>query len=129
MDTNENKDLGDKKWKDLQHENAAKELNEGFSGNNISDNYNPSDEKIENRLRTEIEQDKTGDKQQTERARFTDDNASHVASSHSEPTDNSAIKNKKSVENRDRNSDIASNRYPESHPDNQQNRGNIELDD
>ncbi len=129
MNTNENKNSDDKKWKDLQDENAPTDLNEGFSGNNISDSYNPSDEKTQDRLRTEVEQDETGDMQQTERARFTEDGAADAASKQSETTSNDPIKNKKSVENRDRNSDIATNRYPESHPDNQQNRGNIELDD
>jgi len=128
MDTNENKDLGDKKWNNLQKENPDKEFNEGFSGRNISDDYNPSEEKIQNRLRSETEQDENGDKQHTKRARFTDESASRVASGESATTDNSVIENKKSVENRDHNSDITPNRYPESHPDNQENRGNIEMD-
>jgi hypothetical protein len=32
---------------------------------------------------------------------------------------------KKMVENRDKNSDITSTRYPNSHPDNHENRGNL----
>ncbi len=129
MDTNENQDLGEQNWTNLKKNNSDQEVNEGFSGRNISDDYNPSEEKIEKRLRTETEKDENGDKQDTERARFTDENTADVVANHNESTDNSEIKNKKSVENRDHNSDITSHRYPKSHPDNQENRGNIKLDE
>lgn len=36
---------------------------------------------------------------------------------------------KKMVENKDKNFDITSNRYPNSHPDNHHNRGNIKLEE
>jgi hypothetical protein len=36
---------------------------------------------------------------------------------------------KKTVENKDRNSDVEPNRYPNAHPDNHKNRGNMKLDE
>ena len=35
----------------------------------------------------------------------------------------------KTIENKDHNSDIIPNRYPNSHPDNKENRGNMTLDE
>lgn len=35
----------------------------------------------------------------------------------------------KTVENEDHNSDITANRYPNEHPDNKEDRGNIKLDE
>ena len=129
MATSENTDLGEQNWTNLKKKTPDQEVNEGFSGNNIADDYNSAHENIESRLRTETEKDEFGDKRDTERARFTDESTAAVASNHNESTDNSETQNKRSLENRDHNSDVTSNRYPESHPDNQQNRGNIKLDE
>jgi len=128
METNDNKDLGDRKWNNGQQKNADKEINEGFSGQNIPNDYNPSDEKVQNRLRDEQETDEDGNDKNVKRARHTDDDESHVASGESRNEDNSEIRNPKAAENRDRNYD-SPDRYPNSHPDNDKNRGNIKLDD
>lgn len=120
----ENKDLGDKKI------NGKQELNEGFSSENSAENFGSE----ESRLKTEIETDVNGNKKTVERAR-------HVAGTISEENERNWNENeslsrgvgteeavKKTVENKDRNSDIIPNRYPNSHPDNHKDRGNIKLD-
>lgn len=112
MDTN---DLGSKKI------NNEQGVNEGFSSQNIPTDYDPSKEK----LNTEQETDENGNIKNVKRARNNDqsngnDNNRGVISEEAQ---------QKTVENKDRNSDIATNRYPNSHPDNHQNRGNIKLDD
>lgn len=116
----ENKDLGAKKT------NNEQQLNEGFSGENLPDDYNPSTPE----LKPEVEKDKEGNTNVVKRARGVDENLedSKEASSESRTTNNEN-QNWKTVENKDRNSDVASNRYPNSHPDNHKNRGNIKLDE
>ena len=113
METND-KNPGDKQW------NNQQELNEGFSGENIPDNYNPSNEDIANRLKSETETDVNGNPDTVKRAR-----------DHSQTgdDDNSAIENPQSLQNRDRNYDSNPDRYPQSHPDNDRNRGNMTLDE
>ena len=114
MDTNKNP--GDKTWNNQQ-------LNEGFSGKNLPEDYNDNDA----RMTTETETDQYGNKTNVKRARFphTADDPSLV----DPPADNAVIENKKSLENRDRNYDIASNRYPHSHPESHRDRGNMKLDE
>lgn len=116
METND-KNLGDKKW------NNEQKLNEGFSGENIPKNYNPSSENVAQRMKSEIETDQFGNQTEVKRARFPHDNDSPVGFD-----DNTVIENKQSVENRDHNYDSAK-RYPDSHPDNHENRGNIDLNE
>jgi hypothetical protein len=108
----DNEDLGNKKW------NNEQQLNEGFSGENLTGNYNPSDEDISKRLRTETETDENGHHEQVKRARHPEDD-------HYNSADNSEIENRRSLQNRDRNYDTNPERYPPSHPDNHENRGNI----
>lgn len=103
------KDIGNKKWNGEQGKPKG-EINEGFSGKNLPDDYNPS----KGKLKTEIEKDAKGNSDVVKRARPTKD----------VKTDES-LKNKKNPENRDKNSDIDPNRYPSSHPDNKKNRGNL----
>jgi hypothetical protein len=118
METNDNKNPGNKKW------NNEQELNEGFSGENLAPDYNKENEVIA-RMTPEIETDQFGYKTQVMRDRFPHQH-DEVIDFH----DNAgAIENKKSLENRDRNYDTETNRYPNSHPDNHQNRGNIKLDE
>lgn len=121
----ENKDLGDKKI------NGKQELNEGFSGENIPDDFGSE----ASRLKTEIETDAEGNKKTVERARNAEGtvpeennrNWNENESLSRGVTTEEAVK--KTVENKDRNSDITLNRYPNSHPDNHKNRGNIKLDE
>lgn len=116
----ENKDLGSKKI------NNEQQLNEGFSGKNLPDDYNPSTPSLKN----ETEKDRRGNTDFVKRARGVDENLENSdTSDKSTAKTNNKAQNQKTVENKDRNSDIASNRYPNSHPDNHKNRGNMKLDE
>lgn len=111
MASSKDKDLEDKKWNGEQDEG---EPNEGFSGKNIPEDYNPSKEK----LKSETEKDEDGNTKEVKRAR-------DVANYDSEPqTSGEDLKGKKNPENRDKNSDIDPNRYPKDHPENKTHRGN-----
>lgn len=99
--------------------NNEQKVNEGFSGENLPEDYEPAATK----LKQELETDKNGDKSVVSRARITEQ---PPAKSDTGLDDNQTMK---AVENKDRNSDIATNRYPNSHPDNHHNRGNMELDE
>ena len=118
----DNNDLEDKKWNSHQDKGN---VNEGFSGENIDSDYNPSDESISDRLKAERETDELGNDHTVDRARYPDDSEFITSGD----ADNSAIRNKESLENRDRNYDTSENRYPPSHPDTRENRGNIEMDE
>lgn len=101
------KDLSDKTW------NNQQDKNEGFSGDNLPKDYNPSKEK---RLQTERETDEDGNDKTVERAR---DTATGQG-------DNSAIRD--NTENRDGNYDH-SQRYKPSNPESHSDRGNMKLDE
>lgn len=117
----EKKDLEDKKI------NNEQSLNEGFSGENIAADYNPA------ALKPETEIDVNGNAVTVQRARNTDS----IPINDTAETDRNWNENEslsrdvaaKTVEHKDRNSDVATNRYPNSHPDNHENRGNIETDE
>lgn len=96
--------------------------NEGFSGRNIDKDYNPSNEPLEDRLKAEKEIDKEGAAKIVDRARDLDDSLR-------EKNYNAPIQDTENLENRDKNYDADPNRYPNSNPDNKENRGNIELDE
>jgi len=108
------KDLGNKKWNGEQ-EKAKGEINEGFSGKNLPDEYDPS----KGKLKTEIEKDTAGNVRVVKRARSVENNVTPTE------TSGASLKNKKKPENRDKNSDIDPNRYPTSHPENKKDRGNM----
>lgn len=71
METESNSGPGDTKWNNEQGKKSGV-LNEGFSGENIPDNYNPSDETISNRMKTEHETDQNGNDHEVKRSRYTD---------------------------------------------------------
>ena len=115
----ENKDLGSKKI------NNEQDVNEGFSGENLPENYNPSDAK----LQQELEKKQDGSETIVNRARNVgagnqqpDKEGNLDRDAHSEAIENTA-------ENRDWNYDLNPERYPKGHPDNHKNRGNIKLDE
>lgn len=92
--------------------------NEGFSADNLPEDYNPAPAK----LQQELETDKEGDTKTVNRQREPEGQT---------PKQDSGIRhnqNQKAVENRDRNSDPATNRYDANHPDNHKDRGNPKLD-
>lgn len=114
----ENKDLGSKKA------NNEQEVNEGFSTENLPENYNPSDAK----LQQELEKKQDGSENIVNRARNVDAGERNWNENESLSRDIHADTIERTAENRDRNYDINPERYPENHPDNHTNRGNIELD-
>lgn len=110
---NSEKDLGDKKWNGEENRNNN-DVNEGFSGKNISENYDPSDGK----LRPETETDDEGNTEKVKRARDVENYETEAETSGEE------IKQQKTPENRDKNSDTQANRYSNSNPENHRDRGN-----
>ncbi|MBA0885399.1 hypothetical protein [Flavobacterium undicola] len=87
------------------------------------------------KLNKEVDIDADGNKTVVERARSGNENTENLSSeidsdnpnaNRGVTTDKEAMK---TVENKDRNSDITPNRYPNSHPDNQEDRGNMKLDE
>jgi hypothetical protein len=81
-------------------------------------------------MQSEIEVDQVGDKKVVNRARNVEQNSSIPEIQSSKELGSKASTapeaiGKKMVENRDKNSDITSTRYPNSHPDNHENRGNL----
>ena len=104
----------------MENDNLGnKKINEGFSGENLPDDYNPAPTK----LKQELETDENGDTKCVDRARPED---AQNQTSGNPPSDKEKMK---LTENKDRNSDVAANRYPPGHPDNEHDRGNIKLDD
>lgn len=118
MDTN---DLGNKKF------NNEQQVNEGFSGENIAENYNPSLGK----LKPEEEIDQDGNHKLVRRADLSDEQSGRSWNENESLSRGVEDENttQKMVEHKDRNSDIATNRYPNAHPDNHTDRGNIKLDE
>jgi hypothetical protein len=116
METN---NLGDKKINGVQNN-----TDEG-KGTNIShDNHTE-----EVQLKNQVISGRDGYKEVVQRA----DRGSVISNDANLDTTNRGVsteeQEKKTVENKDRNSDITTNRYPNSHPDNHKNRGNMELDE
>lgn len=115
METND-KNLGDKKW------NNEQEINEGFSGKNLPEDYN----KDNLLMKPEIETDRFGNETEVKRARFPHQNDEKQVLGES---GNSQIENKKSLENRDLNYDTSTDRYPYSHPESHKDRGNFDVNE
>ena len=123
----ESNDLSSKKTNNKQN------VNEGFSGKNLPEDYNPAASK----LKEEVEIDANGNEKIVQRARAVDGTIAPIP----EPEERTWNENQslsrgvstekevmRTIENEDHNSDITANRYPNSHPDNQEDRGNIKLD-
>jgi hypothetical protein len=127
--TDDPKDLGSKK---MNNQEKLSNRNEGFSGENLPKNYNPAADK----LKTELDKDKSGSLKTVKRARDVDEKKAPPVSTGDDTTRDGEVitKNRgtkndaediKTAENRDFNSDVEKNRYPTSHPDNKKQRGNI----
>ena len=117
----EKKDLGSKKI------NGKQDINEDSTGKNVSNDTDSNS----SRLHEELEIDANGNEKTVQRAR-------NVAGTLENVPNDDEISNrgvsteadvKKTTENRDRNSDITPNRYPNSNPDNHIDRGNQKLDE
>ena len=130
--TDDPKDLGSKKMNNQEKES---ELNEGFSGENLPKNYDPSKDK----LKAELDKDTDGSTETVKRARDVGEKqAAPVSQSSNTTRDDGAVVSKsrgtanekediQTAENRDFNSDTEKKRYPASHPDNHKHRGNIDA--
>lgn len=130
--TDDPKDLGSKK---MNNQEKLSEKNEGFSGENLPKNYDPS----KGKLKTELDKDTDGNTDTVKRARDVDEKqASPVSQSNKTTRNDGAVvsksrgtanekEDKKTAENRDFNSDTNEKRYPTSHPDNKEHRGNIDA--
>jgi hypothetical protein len=132
--TDDPKDLGSKK---INNTEKTGENNEGFSGENLPKNYDPSKDK----LKTELDKNEEGDTQTVQRARDVDEkNAPPVSDSSKTTRDDGSTVSKsrgtkneaedvETAKNRDFNSDTDEDRYPPSHPDNHKHRGNTHAGD
>lgn len=130
--TDDPKDLGSKK---INNEEKQSPKNEGFSGENLPKNYDPS----QDRLKPELEKNEEGETETTARARDVDEKKA-VPVTESDRAENgngrTVDKNRgtaneaedmETAENRDFNSDIDEERYPADHPDNKKVRGNTHF--
>jgi hypothetical protein len=120
----ENNNLGSKKI------NGTQKYNEEVKGKNVSHDNEPN-----TKLKKEVVTDADGNKEVVDRARNVNENIEEVSNeiNPANPNANRGVSTeeeaKKTVENKDRNSDITPNRYPNSNPDNHEDRGNMKLDD
>lgn len=130
IETQNNKDmetnnLGSKKINGVQ-----KNIDE-TKGKNISHDGKADDAN----LKKEVVEDKDGNKKVVDRARNENEDIEKVKDdvNPDNPNANRGVSSdeeaKKTVENKDRNSDVEPNRYPNSHPDNHEDRGNMKLDE
>lgn len=113
----ENKDLGSKKMNGKQETTPVTDPNESSPA-----------------LQPEIETDTEGVKSVVQRARHMEhelpsEEPATPTGLGSKPSNAPEENAKKMVENKDKNFDITHNRYPNSHPDNHKNRGNIEMEE
>ena len=122
MDTN---NLGAKKI------NGAQKNIDESKGKNISHDT----ESDTSKLKKEVITDADGNKQVVERARNENEKIKNVSNKITDESENgnrgvaTEEEEKRTVEHKDRNSDITPNRYPNSHPDNHEDRGNMKLDE
>lgn len=121
----ENDNLGSKKI------NGTQKDSEDLKGKNVSHEKVPYTPK----LKKEVVTDTDGNKEIVDRARNENENIKEVSNGidSDNPNANRGVSTdeeaKKTVENKDRNSDVNPNRYPNSNPDNHKDRGNMKLDE
>jgi len=128
--TDDPKDLGDKK---MNNQEKQSDRNEGFSGDNLPNNYDPS----KGKLKTELDKDTDGSTETVKRARDVDEKkAPPVSDSDKTTRDDGTVIDKnrgtanekeeiETAENRDFNSDTDEQRYQNNNTDNKKHRGNI----
>ena len=124
----ESNNLGSKKTNNKQNSN------EGFSGENLPEDYNPNP----SILKAEVETDANGNEKIVQRARNVDGTIASIPDEKEKSWDeneslsrgvSSEKEEMRTVENKDLNSGITAHRYPKSHPDDHKDRGNIKLDE
>ncbi|MDQ6472292.1 hypothetical protein RB619_16700 [Flavobacterium sp. LHD-80] len=107
------KNIDDTKGKNVSHDGKADDAN----------------------LKKEVVADKDGNKEIVERARNENEEIKKVSDdiNPNNPNANRGVETdeeaNKTVENKDRNSDITPNRYPNSNPESHKDRGNMKLDE
>ncbi|OXA77374.1 hypothetical protein [Flavobacterium frigidimaris] len=121
----ENNNLGSKKINGVQ-----KNIDDS-KGKNVS-----HDNKVhESELKKEVVADTEGNKEIVDRARNVNEKIEETSKevNPDNPNVNRGVSSeeeaKKTVENKDRNSDITPNRYPNSDPESHEDRGNMKLDE
>jgi len=121
----ENNNLGSKKI------NGTQKYIDEWKGKNI-----PHDTELhQSEIKQEVVKDKNGDAEVVDRARNENENIAQTADeiSPANPNANRGVSTeeeaKKTVENKDLNSDITPNRYPNSNPESHEDRGNMKLDE
>jgi hypothetical protein len=115
--------------KNTQKESDLQPINEGTKDKSIND------EKQEAMLTEEIEIDSEGNKTIVKRANNADGSVAQIPDEDRNWNENESLSRgvttekevMKTVENEDLNSDITTNRYPNSNPDNHKDRGNMKL--
>lgn len=120
----ENNDLGSKKMNNKQ--NTSEEL----SAENAPENHDPAVTK----LVAEVETNSSGEQKIVHRARNVDASPEkNNIEKNENPSSSVEIisdeETQRMIENKDHNSDITAHRYPNSNPDNHEDRGNIKLDE
>lgn len=122
MDTN---NLGSKKI------NGVQKNRDESKGKNVSHDGKADDANLKKELVTDAD----GNKQVVERARNENEEIKKVSDevNPKNPNANRGVATEeeanKTVENKDRNSDITPNRYPNSNPESHKDRGNMKLDE
>ena len=120
----ENNDLGSKKMNNKQN------TQEEFSNEILAENYVPTATK----LVAEVETNSNGEQKIVYRARNVDANQEQNNSTENQQPSSSVDlfsdkEVQRMIENKEHNSDITAHRYPNSDPDNHEDRGNIKLDE
>ncbi|MFB3388962.1 hypothetical protein Q7C23_16040 [Flavobacterium sp. LAR06] len=124
QNTMENNNLGSKKI------NGAQKNIDESKGKNVSHDT----EVHESELKKEIVSDTKGNKEIVDRARNVNEKIEETSKqiNPDNPNANRGVSTeeeaKKTVENKDRNSDVTPNRYPNSNPESHEDRGNMKLD-
>lgn len=122
METN---NLGSKKINGVQ-----KDIDES-KGKNISHDK----ESHKSEMKKEVVTDQDGNKEVVERARNENEEIKKVPDNSGNTKENgnrgvaTEEEAQKTVENKDRNSDVTPNRYPNSNPESHKDRGNMKLDE
>lgn len=129
--TDDPKDLGSKK---INNQEKGSDKNEGFSGDNLPKNYDPSSKK----LTPEIEKDEAGNTHTQQRARDVDEKQQPPVSESDKIESNGKVVDKsrgtsnekeevETAENRDFNSDLDEDRHQKGEGENKTSRGNINF--
>lgn len=125
QNTMENNNLGSKKI------NGAQKNIDESKGKNVSHDT----ELHESELKKEVVADTDGKKEIVDRARNVNEKIEETSKqiNPDNPNANRGVSTeeeaKKTVENKDRNSDVTPNRYPNSNPESHEDRGNMKLDE